>query len=265
MEEQFDSLRDLGHELASNSRVSGAAVLIPREVEDLEDKWSHMRDTIMERLEGLKTGQEKWVKGKMDAMKELAGEEDRMLSRVTAFIEGFPLDALLEADLSDLLSEVEELMKYEVSFLSSPDLSLFCTPAPSFQCSFSPTMPTPILSSPSHPILSSPCSFSSPQEKLLQLDNDFMSVEDEMQNVPAEDLSEGTGEEISELQVYHHDIQQLLQTSGGVVNTFQVYLDLARKIQEASAMVNDAAQCFGSSHELESKRVALQVMMWVWR
>ena len=47
----------------------------------------------MERLEGLKTGQEKWVKGKMDAMKELAGEEDRMLSRVTAFIEGFPLDA----------------------------------------------------------------------------------------------------------------------------------------------------------------------------
>ena len=84
----------------------------------------------MERLEGLKTGQEKWVKGKMDAMKELAGEEDRMLSRVTAFIEGFPLDALLEADLSDLLSEVEELMKYEVSFLSSPDISLFCTPAP---------------------------------------------------------------------------------------------------------------------------------------
>ena len=184
-----------------------------------------------------------------------------MLSRVTAFIEGFPLDALLEADLSDLLSEVEELMKYEVSFLSSPDLSLFCTPAPLLPMLFLPTMPTPPFSPP-HPIPFSPPRASPPHALFL---------------LPRKSSCNWTTTSCQwrmRCRMYQRktSVKGLGRrsvssrcTSGGVVNTFQVYLDLARKIQEASAMVNDAAQCFGSSHELESKRVALQVMMWVWR
>ena len=81
-----------------------------------------------------------------------------------------------------------------------------------------------------------------------------------MQSVSAEELSEEMREEIGELQEYHHDIQGHLQTLGTVVNIFRVYLDLAVKLREASAVVNDAAMFFGSVHELESKRVVLQVM-----
>ena len=108
---------------------------------------------------------------------------------------------------------------------------------------------------------SSPCHSTPPhatlQERLDQLDNNFMSLEDEM---PGEELGRDQVEQISDLQTYHHDIQQYLQTMGLVVGTFQGYLSLAQKIQEVAVLLEDACVCFGSSHELESRRVALQVM-----
>lgn len=93
-----------------------------------------------------------------------------------------------------------------------------------------------------------------------QLDNDFMSLEDEMQCVPKEEMGREQAEQISDLQTYHHDIHQHMLTMGSVMNTFQVYLSLAQKIQEATGLVEDVHVCFGSSHELESRRVSLQVM-----
>ena len=134
-------------------------------------------------------------------------------------------------------------------------------------------LPTPLCLSSSFPChclhlhflsSSSPCHSTPPhatlQEPLDQLDNNFMSLEDEMQCVPGEELGRDQARQISDLQTYHHDIQQHLQTMGLVVGTFQGYLSLAQKIQEVAILLKDACVCFGSSHELEARRVALQVM-----
>ena len=115
MEGQFDALRRLACEVSSHGRVPGAATPISKEVDDLERKWHPMKDTIKRRLEGMRRALEVWVMGKRDAMKEVIGEEDGMLSRTSAFIMGFPFDELLEVDLGDLLCEVEELVMNEVS------------------------------------------------------------------------------------------------------------------------------------------------------
>ena len=78
--------------------------------------------------------------------------------------------------------------------------------------------------------------------------------------MPAKELGKEQAEEMSELQTYHHDVQQHLQTMGSVVHTFQVYLSLAQRVQDVTALVKEASVFFGSSHELESSRVSLQVI-----
>ena len=117
MEKQFTDLKTLGSDLVSHVRVPAVAGFIPREMEGLEERWSAMREAILGTLGKMRMEMEKWVKGKVAGMRKLAGEEDEMLSRVIAFVEGFPLDSLLRDDLTDLFGEVEELGKYDVSIM----------------------------------------------------------------------------------------------------------------------------------------------------
>ena len=114
MEDQFANLKSLGFELASNVRVPVAAELMPREVEELEERWGVMREAILGTLGRMKREMEEWVEGKVTSMKKLIGEEDEMLSRMMVFVEKFPFESLLQVNLTDLSGEVEELVKYEV-------------------------------------------------------------------------------------------------------------------------------------------------------